>query len=93
MSCRLSFVREGLLSPLSTLLLLVEPIPLLDLVLGLRLVLDSALGALLNPVPTLGAVLRLCLRLKVYAIPGSILLPYPVTGGRSETRGGQRYRY
>ncbi|MBP1724800.1 MAG: hypothetical protein H6Q51_98 [Deltaproteobacteria bacterium] len=93
MSCRLSFVREGLLSPLSTLLLLVEPIPLLDLVLGLRLVLDSALGALLDPVPTLGAVLRLSLRLKVYLIPGSILLPHPVTGRPSETRGGQRYRY
>jgi hypothetical protein len=82
-----------LLSPLSTLLLLVEPISLLDLVLGLRLVLDPALGALLDPVPTLVAVLRLSLRLKVYAIPGSILLPRPITGGRSETRGGQRCRY
>jgi hypothetical protein len=72
------------------LLLLVEPILLLDLVLGL--VLDPALGALLDPVPTLGAVLRLCLRLQVYAIPGSILLPHPVTTGRRKTRGGQRRR-
>lgn len=87
------FVREGLVSPLSTWLLLVEPIPLLDLVLGLRLGVDFAAGALLDPVPTLAAVLRLSLRLKVYAIPRSILLPHPVTGGRSETRGGQRYRY
>jgi len=73
------------------LLLLVEPILLLDLVLGL--VLAPAFGALLDPVPTLGAVLRLSLRLKVYLIPGSILLPHPVTGRPSETRGGQRYRY
>jgi hypothetical protein len=93
MSCRLSFVREGLLSPLSTLLLLVEPIPLLDVVLGLRLVLDFDLGALLDPVPTLSAVLRLSLRLKVYAIPGSIVLPHPVTGRRSKTGGRQCYRY